>query len=72
MDDLDEFMGYDFTMGADVVKCPHCGADVPCSLFFDMPETFHTHVNTQYYTFDLLRPDAYEAWFSNMQRGITA
>lgn len=36
MDDpLDEFMEYDFTMGADVVKCPHCGADVPCSLFFD-------------------------------------
>ncbi len=35
-DDLfDEFIGYDFTMGADVVKCPHCGADVPCSLFFD-------------------------------------
>jgi len=35
-DDLfDEFMGYDFTMGADVVKCPHCGVDVPCSLFFD-------------------------------------
>jgi len=36
MDDLfDEFLGYDFAMGADVVKCPHCGADVPCSLFFD-------------------------------------
>lgn len=35
-DDLfDEFMEYDFTMGADVVKCPHCGVDVPCSLFFD-------------------------------------
>ena len=25
-DDLfDEFMGYDFTMGADVVKCPQIG-----------------------------------------------
>lgn len=36
MDDLfDEFMEYDFTMGADVVKCPHCGADVQCSLFID-------------------------------------
>ncbi|MBU0768066.1 MAG: hypothetical protein KJ687_03090 [Proteobacteria bacterium] len=36
MDDLfDEFLGYDFAMGADMVKCPHCGADVPCSLFFD-------------------------------------
>lgn len=34
-DSLDEFMGYDFTMGADVVKCLHCGADVPCSLFSD-------------------------------------
>jgi len=35
-DDLfDEFMGYDLTMGADVVKCPHSGADVSCSLFFD-------------------------------------
>ena len=35
-DDLfDEFMEYDLTMGSDVVTCPHCGADVPCSLFFD-------------------------------------
>ena len=35
MDDpLDEFLEYDFVMGADVVKCLHCGADVPCSLFF--------------------------------------
>lgn len=29
------FVGYDFTMGADVVKCPYCGANVPCRLFFD-------------------------------------
>ena len=36
MDDLfGEFLGYDFVMGADMVKCPHCEADVPCSLFFD-------------------------------------
>ena len=36
MDDLfDEFLRYDFAIGADMVKCPHCGADVPCSLFFD-------------------------------------
>ena len=36
MDDLfDEFLGYNFYMGADVVKCPHCGKDMPCSLFFD-------------------------------------
>ena len=36
MDDLfDEFLGYDFAMGADVIKCPHCGKNVPCSLFFD-------------------------------------
>jgi len=36
MEDLfDEFMEYDFAMGADMVKCPHCGAGVPCSLFFD-------------------------------------
>ena len=34
-DFLDEFLGYDFAMGADVVKCPHCDADVPCSLFFN-------------------------------------
>jgi len=33
--DLDEFMGYDLVMGSDVVKCPYCGADVLCSLFFD-------------------------------------
>jgi len=36
MDDpLDEFMEYDFTMGEDAVKCPHCGVDVSNSLFFD-------------------------------------
>jgi len=34
-DPLDKFMEYDVTMGSDVVKCPQCGADVPCSLFFD-------------------------------------
>ena len=39
MDDLfSEFLGYDFAMGADMVKCPHCGKDVPCSLFFDDDE----------------------------------
>ena len=32
---LDDFWEYDFVMGADTVKCPYCGADVPCSLFFD-------------------------------------
>ncbi|GEM_PF-1247319 len=36
MNDLfDEFLEYDFTMGVDVVKCPHCGGDVQCSLFID-------------------------------------
>ena len=36
MDDFfEEFLAYDFTMGADVVKCPHCNAGVPCSFFFD-------------------------------------
>ncbi|MBU2102865.1 MAG: hypothetical protein KKF80_05670 [Candidatus Omnitrophica bacterium] len=34
-DPLDDFLEYDFAMGADTTKCPHCGADVPCSLFFD-------------------------------------
>lgn len=32
---FNQFLEYDFTMGADVVKCPHCGVDVPCSLFFN-------------------------------------
>ena len=32
---LGDFLEYDFVMGADMVKCPHCGADVPCSRFFD-------------------------------------
>jgi hypothetical protein len=36
MDDLfDEFLGYNLALGADMGKCPHCNADVPCSLFFD-------------------------------------
>ena len=34
-DSLDEFMEFDLTMGADTVKCPHCRADVSCSLFLD-------------------------------------
>jgi len=32
---LDDFLEFDFAIGADVVKCPHGGADVPCSLLFD-------------------------------------
>jgi len=36
MDDLfDEFLEFDVSMGADVVKCPHCGSEVSCSLFLD-------------------------------------
>lgn len=35
VDPLDEFIEFDATIGSDVVKCPHCGADVPCSLIFD-------------------------------------
>ena len=32
MDDLfDEFLGYDFIVGADVIKCPHYGKDVKLS-----------------------------------------
>ena len=27
-DSLDEFMEYDFAMGADMVKCPHCGENL--------------------------------------------
>lgn len=34
-DPLDDFFEFDATMGADTVTCPHCGADVPCSLFLD-------------------------------------
>jgi DNA-directed RNA polymerase subunit RPC12/RpoP len=34
-DSLDEFMEFDATMGADMVKCPHCGASVTKSLLFD-------------------------------------
>lgn len=32
---FDEFLEYDFSMDPDIVKCPYCGADVPCSLFID-------------------------------------
>jgi len=34
-DDLDDFVEFDVTMGANIVKCPHCGANVSCSLLFD-------------------------------------
>ena len=36
----DEFIEYDFIMGADMVKCPHCGVEVSSSLFFDEDEMF--------------------------------
>ena len=36
MDDLFwEFFDYDLVIGSDMVKCPYCETDVPCSLFFD-------------------------------------
>ncbi|MCD6134682.1 MAG: hypothetical protein J7J25_04150 [Candidatus Omnitrophica bacterium] len=35
-DDLfDEFLEYDLSLGADMVKCPYCGAQVNCSLLAD-------------------------------------
>ncbi len=34
-DFFNDFLEYDFIMGSDMVKCPNCGADVSCSLFFD-------------------------------------
>ena len=37
-DPLYDFIEFDASMGADVIKCPHCGKDVPCSLFFDNDE----------------------------------
>lgn len=43
-DFLDEFMEYDFTMGADVVKCPHCGAEAQCSLFIVTCEIFFLNI----------------------------
>ena len=39
MDDFfEEFIGYDLTMGADVIKCPHCGKNVPYSVILDDDE----------------------------------
>ena len=35
----------------------------------DLPEDFQHHTN-QYYTFDLLRPEAYGAWFEHLNKGI--
>ncbi len=36
MDDfLDDFIEFDATIGADVVKCPNCHASVSKSLIFD-------------------------------------
>ena len=32
---FDEFFDFDVSMGADVVKCPHCGSEVSCSLLLD-------------------------------------
>lgn len=34
-DSFDEFLEFDVSIGADAVKCPHCGAEVSCSLFLD-------------------------------------
>ena len=35
----------------------------------DLPEEFQ-NITAQYYTFDLLRPEMYSSWFSNLKRGI--
>jgi DNA-directed RNA polymerase subunit RPC12/RpoP len=32
LDDFDQFIEYDFTMGSDEVECPHCKERVPVSL----------------------------------------
>ena len=37
-DFLDNFMEYDFTMGVDEAKCPHCGEKVSCSLLMGEDE----------------------------------
>ena len=34
-DELDDFVEMDAAVGAEVVKCPYCGAEVQSSLFFD-------------------------------------
>jgi len=34
----------------------------------DLPEEFQHHTN-QYYTFDLLRPESFGAWFENLKKG---
>ncbi|MEI8350031.1 MAG: hypothetical protein WCI77_07745 [Candidatus Omnitrophota bacterium] len=34
-DPLDEFLGYDFAVGADNIKCSHCGYNISRSLFFE-------------------------------------
>jgi DNA-directed RNA polymerase subunit RPC12/RpoP len=34
-DPLDEFLEYDFIIGADSIKCPHCGATISRSLLFE-------------------------------------
>jgi type III restriction enzyme len=35
----------------------------------DLPEDFQSNI-TQYYTFDLLRPESYSLWFNNLRKGI--
>ena len=35
---LDDFMEFDFTMGADEVKCPYCGEKVSISVLLDEDE----------------------------------
>jgi DNA-directed RNA polymerase subunit RPC12/RpoP len=37
-DSLDDFIGFDFAMGADEAKCPHCGEKVFCSLLMNEDE----------------------------------
>jgi predicted RNA-binding Zn-ribbon protein involved in translation (DUF1610 family) len=37
LDDFDEFMEFDFVIGADVQECPSCNTKISCSLlFFDV------------------------------------
>ena len=47
-DFLDDFMEYDFAMGADEAKCPHCGLKVSLSLFMGKDEIDCPHCEKKF------------------------
>ena len=49
-DPLDDFVEYDFVMGSDEVKCPHCGQNVSVGLLMGEDEIHYPKCRMKFKT----------------------